>query len=150
MTIVKELNELAKKMTGTNPKARTDAQALDYIEQHYQGGQPSPTPQSKFDYIIPKGLYDDITGEITNQNIIDVLDEIENNFLDENGNVKPLNIGAYVDNDNVQKESFTNWVQYYKNSENKLIIIIYSCLDEEGYLYIYKDNNKWQSNFYGA
>lgn len=36
MTIVKELNELAKKMTGTNPKATTDAQAMDFIEQNYQ------------------------------------------------------------------------------------------------------------------
>lgn len=39
MTIVKELNELAEKMTGTNPRATTDKQALDYIEQNYtQGG----------------------------------------------------------------------------------------------------------------
>ena len=37
-TIVKELNELAEKMTGTNPKATTDAQAWDYIEQNYNGG----------------------------------------------------------------------------------------------------------------
>ena len=37
-TIVKELNELAEKMTGTNPRATTDAQAWDYIEQNYNGG----------------------------------------------------------------------------------------------------------------
>lgn len=35
---VDELNELAKKMTGTNPKARTDAEALNYIEQNYTPG----------------------------------------------------------------------------------------------------------------
>lgn len=38
MTIVKELNDLAEKMTGVRPKATTDAQAMDYIEQHYTGG----------------------------------------------------------------------------------------------------------------
>lgn len=37
-TIVNELNELAYKMTGVNPKATTDAGALNYIEQNYQGG----------------------------------------------------------------------------------------------------------------
>lgn len=35
---VDELNELAYKMTGVNPKATTDAGALNYIEQNYQGG----------------------------------------------------------------------------------------------------------------
>lgn len=35
---VDELNELAKKMTGVNPKANTTAQALNYIEQNYSGG----------------------------------------------------------------------------------------------------------------
>lgn len=35
---VDELNDLAEKMTGENPKARTDAEALNYIEQNYQGG----------------------------------------------------------------------------------------------------------------
>ena len=38
MTIVKELNELAEKITGTNPKATTDAQAVNYIEENYSGG----------------------------------------------------------------------------------------------------------------
>lgn len=36
--VVNELNELAYKMTGVNPKATTDAGALNYIEQNYQGG----------------------------------------------------------------------------------------------------------------
>lgn len=44
MTIVKELNELAEKMTGTNPRATTDAQAMDFIEQHYQNGGGGDTP----------------------------------------------------------------------------------------------------------
>lgn len=38
MTIVTQLNELAEKMTGTNPKATTDEMALDYIERNYNGG----------------------------------------------------------------------------------------------------------------
>lgn len=38
MTIVKELNNLAEKMTGDNPKARTDAQAVKYISDNYSGG----------------------------------------------------------------------------------------------------------------
>ena len=38
MTIVTQLNELAEKMTGTNPKATTDEVALDFIERNYNGG----------------------------------------------------------------------------------------------------------------
>ena len=38
MTIVTQLNELAEKMTGTNPRATTDEMALDYIERNYSGG----------------------------------------------------------------------------------------------------------------
>lgn len=35
---VDELNELAKKITGVNPSAKTTAQALNYIEQNYTSG----------------------------------------------------------------------------------------------------------------
>lgn len=35
---VDELNELAEKMTGTNPKANTTSEVLNYIEQNYSGG----------------------------------------------------------------------------------------------------------------
>lgn len=38
MTIVKELNELSKKMNGVNPKATTDAQAVKFIADNYEGG----------------------------------------------------------------------------------------------------------------
>lgn len=38
MSIVKELNELAEKMTGENPKNKTIGKALDYIEQNYSTG----------------------------------------------------------------------------------------------------------------
>ena len=37
-TIANELNDLAEKMTGINPHARTDAQAVDFIERNYNGG----------------------------------------------------------------------------------------------------------------
>lgn len=38
---VDELNELAEKMTGVNPKAKTDAQALNFIEQSYGSNRAS-------------------------------------------------------------------------------------------------------------
>lgn len=38
MSIVKELNELAERMTGENPKKKTIGKALDYIEQNYSTG----------------------------------------------------------------------------------------------------------------
>ena len=38
MTVVTQLNELAKKMTGVDPKATTDEVALDFIEQNFNGG----------------------------------------------------------------------------------------------------------------
>lgn len=31
MSVIKELNRLAEKVTGVNPKAKTDKQALDFI-----------------------------------------------------------------------------------------------------------------------
>lgn len=99
MTIVKELNELAKKMTGVNPKAKTDAQALNYIEQNYNGGD-TPTPtQKSFDYVIPSGLYDDTSMTITDTNILEVLNDIRVNGVDDNGLVKPLRIGIYLENE---------------------------------------------------
>ena len=38
MSIVKELNDLAEKMTGENPNKKTISKALDYIEQNYTSG----------------------------------------------------------------------------------------------------------------
>lgn len=38
MTIVKELNDLAEKMTGENPNKKTISKVLDYIEQNYTSG----------------------------------------------------------------------------------------------------------------
>lgn len=47
MTIVNELNELAEKMTGVNPKATTDKQALDYIADYYAGKDLKPITNSQ-------------------------------------------------------------------------------------------------------
>jgi len=38
MTIVKELNNLSEKVTGKNAKAYTDAQAVKFIADNYEGG----------------------------------------------------------------------------------------------------------------
>ena len=49
MSKVKELNELAEKMTGKNPNAKTIGQALDYIEQNYTSGGGSSTDEFRVD-----------------------------------------------------------------------------------------------------
>ena len=48
MTIVKELNDLAEKMTGTNPNKKTIAKVLDYIEQNYTAGGGGSTESNVF------------------------------------------------------------------------------------------------------
>lgn len=54
MTIVKELNDLAEKMTGTNPNKKTIAKVLDYIEQNYtaDGGSGSGGESSTNEFRI--------------------------------------------------------------------------------------------------
>ena len=47
MTIVKELNKLAEKITGTNPKATTDKKALDYIADYYANEDLRPTTNAQ-------------------------------------------------------------------------------------------------------
>ena len=46
MTIVKELNSLSEKVTGKNAKAFTDAQAVKFIADNYEGGGSEP-------YVLP-------------------------------------------------------------------------------------------------
>ena len=53
---VDELNDLAEKMYGVNPKARTDAEALNYIEQHYTGGGSSGGDINILKITIPSSL----------------------------------------------------------------------------------------------
>ena len=143
MTIVKELNELAEKMTGVNPRATTDAQAMDFIEQHYQGEQPSPTPQSKFDYIIPGPIYEDLNYDITDEDTIAVLEEISNNYLDGDGNVKPLLIGVNLGNDDQGVYGF-GIVSTITKYHNGLNLGVYSYVDSRFLIYIYYNGTKWK------
>lgn len=49
MSVVKELNELGEKLTGTNPKKKVIGEAIDYIEQNYtSGGGGSSTESDVF------------------------------------------------------------------------------------------------------
>lgn len=61
MTIVKELNDLAEKMTGTNPNKKTIAKVLDYIEQNYTagGGSGSGGSSAESDIFIVNGSTSD-------------------------------------------------------------------------------------------
>ncbi len=145
MTIVKELNELAKKMTGVNPGARTDAQALDYIEQHYKGGDtptPTPTPTSKFDYIIPEITIGN--SEIIDESVISVLNEIQEHSIDENGEINPLIIGAYLYDDDEGVTNFSIMNSCY--GVNALGVIKYDFLVQspnKTFVEIYWMANKW-------
>lgn len=46
-TIVNELNKLAEKITGTNPKATTDKKALDFIADYYANDDLKPTTNAQ-------------------------------------------------------------------------------------------------------
>lgn len=137
MTVVKELNELAKKMTGVNPKAKTDQQALNYIEQNYSGGD-TPTPQSKFDYIIPIGIdFSELSSgdEITNTNVIEVLNDIKDFMSSE---LKPIIVGLhYYDIDGNYGFSISSSFQYYNTLER-----IYFYTNDYKISLNYS-NNKW-------
>lgn len=56
MSIVKELNELAEKITGENPKEKTIGKSLDYIEQNYTDGGGS---SAESDFFIVNGTTND-------------------------------------------------------------------------------------------
>lgn len=148
MTVVKELNELAKKMTGVNPGAKTDAQALNYIEQHYEGGD-TPTPQSKYDYIIPSGIYDDVSGEITNQDVIAVLEEINENYLDEQGKPKPLKIGIYMGNQEQHQNNVFTEVLQIKKEGDKVGLLFTSTIDTIYHCLISYYDDAWRYNSIG-
>lgn len=57
MGILKELNDLAKVITGTNPNKKEIAKALDYIEQNYTSGGGGSTDEFRVDI-----EYDEATG----------------------------------------------------------------------------------------
>lgn len=81
MTIVKELNELAERMTGTNPKATTDAQAMNYIEQNYSGGSGGVgVVEIKFENEFLDRI-DESTNKITNEQDIATLNSMKEAIL---------------------------------------------------------------------
>lgn len=70
MSIVKELNELAEKMTGENPKKKTIGNALDYIEQNYTSGSGSSSNVYEINYDMQTGKF---SGTIPSNLTIDEL-----------------------------------------------------------------------------
>lgn len=112
-TIVNELNELAYKMTGVNPKATTDAGALNYIEQNYSGGGSSGNEAIIIDISDLDGAYYDNDIEVTQDNYPNVYASINNAFekayIDENGKCENTNFiikdGNYFSSVNVYNQT---------------------------------------------
>ena len=105
-------------------------------------GNGGSEPMEKFDYVIPAGLYDDVTGEITDTDIISVLEEISSNFLDADNNIKPLNIGVHIGNDEYGNEGFS--VCYQIGIVNdKVNLQFFSYFDSFLKLSIGYYENKW-------
>lgn len=98
-------------------------------------------PMEKFDYIIPAGLNEDLAEEITDEDILSVLEEIDDNYLDENNNVKPLLIGAYLGNDDQGMEGYFTTCVQIGNSGGHVILKFVSSIDS-GYMITinYRDN----------
>lgn len=65
---VDELNELAEKITGTNPRATTTAQALNYIEQNYTGGGSSEKYLFDITRLIDAFYDNELTETLLNMN----------------------------------------------------------------------------------
>lgn len=59
MGILKQINELAEKITGTNPNKKEIAKALDYIEQGYTAGGGGSSAES--DLFVITGTYNEGT-----------------------------------------------------------------------------------------
>lgn len=95
MSIVKELNDLAEKMTGTNPNKKTIAKVLDYIEQNYtaDGGSGSGGSSAESDIFVVKGstsdgakytidkTFQELVGAYTEGKSIIYTDEMGSTFL---------------------------------------------------------------------
>lgn len=86
----------------------------------------------KFDYIIPAGLYEDVSGEINDEDIISVLEEIDDNYLDADGKIKPLTIGIYLGNNDQSFEGyFSSCIQIGASGGHVILNFIsnvdYSC-----------------------
>lgn len=98
---VDELNELAKKITGTNPKSKTTAQALNYIEQNYSGGGGSQGGSQMEVYNVGENGEIDLTPEDLDDNKVYAIrklihgddgDYIEISY---SGEIAPEGNGAY-------------------------------------------------------
>ena len=127
MNTVKELNKLAEKMVGENPKSRLDAEAIKYIQDNYEGGGSS---SSKFDYIITFNTVftaDENEHEITDSSILAVLNAIKN---DNSKYETPLNIGLiYITAQNNRRFSICTEYGNYGTDLNMRFTINDNSLD---------------------
>lgn len=106
-----------------------------------ESGNGGSEPMEKFDYIIPAGIYEDISGEISDSDIISVLEEINNNYLDNDGNIKPLMIGCYIGNDDQSVDGFAYVYEIQKSTS--VILKIRSNLDAPYEVSIAKNDDTW-------
>ena len=101
---------------------------------------------SKFDYIIPLGLYEDVSiSEITDEGVLSVLNEIKDNCKDSDGHLKPLSIGAYLTNDDQGMDGFGIVYSGYTYGVNNIYFNIASHIDSEYRILLTYDGTKWSS-----
>lgn len=97
MTIVKELNELAEKMTGTNPRATTDAQAMNFIEQNYNGGGIVKTlPYNMLTKYLADPTKYETNIEVTDESEIALFEDLFNEIDEKNAPIVRINIGGVL------------------------------------------------------
>lgn len=110
--VVNELNELAYKMTGTNPKATTDAGALNYIEQNYTGGG---SGGNELVIELPTSLESDFVRDgviVDNESTGDSL-KLYNNIVEVLGNENLLHSTIrFINNGNVKINAIMNCSKY--------------------------------------
>lgn len=83
MGILKELNEIAAKLTGENPKKKTTSQALDYIEKNItNGGGGSSSNVYEINYDMQTGKYSGtIPSNLTIDELINTVFKIGFDFI---------------------------------------------------------------------
>ena len=100
----------------------------------------------KFDYIIPLGLYEDVSiGEITDEGVLSVLNEIKDNCKDSDGYLKPLSIGVYLSNDDQGMDGFGTVYSGYTYGVNNIYFNVRSHIDSEYRVLLTYDGTKWSS-----
>ena len=92
-------------------------------------GNGGSEPMQKYDYIIPAGLYEDISGNINDEGVIAVLEEIDANHLDADNNVKPLLIGIYLGNDEQSKEGYFTNITQIGSADGHVVLKYVSDID---------------------